>query len=255
MKQAALLYWFPQANAGPLTLGDSGLAAVPEHLRPRFATHTKVDGSAGPDPSRRGLLITCEEGVAIAYDRTAYTWRRVGAHWAGIRNDYASADFARHFPDGRLNTPGYDVVLGDGRRWRIPVALADAPHYAIPWRETLDDDGRLLRQPDPHYAQVCQAAGILYRHISADGEFRMDEDQLRLACANAIAVNYRLDLDEILLLGLLTSESYRAIVGAILDLSALEDLASKKAPGEPGIGSGAPDSSDTTTPPGPTLPG
>ena len=255
MKPATIIYWFPQNHAGPMTLGDSGLTAIPEAMRPRFALgNTRVDNAAGPDSSRRGLLVTWQEDVLVFFDGDAYAWRRCGTYWVGVRKEYTPEDLARPVGDGRAVAEGYDVLLGDGKRWRIPVALADAPHYGIPWRETLDADGSLVREPDPHYTAVCRAAGILYDHIDRGGLFAMREAELRLACANALQVNYRIDLQECLILGLFTSESYRAIVAAILDLDALEELARKKAAEGPGIASGALDSSDTTAPPGQTSP-
>lgn len=253
MKPADILYWFPQETQGPMTLGSTSLAAVPERLRSKFGTHTMVAGSQGPDPSRRGLLITWQEAVQVTYQTGTHAWRRVGDYWVGIRQGYAPDDFARRLPDGTLPASGYDVILGDGQRWRVPVALADAPNYAIPWRETLDDEGRLIREPDRRFERVCRAASILYDHMTGDGILAMPEHDLRLACANALAVNYRLDLDDILLLGLLTSESYRVIVGAILDLPSMQEiLRGKKAGAESGISSGEPGSSSATSLPGPT---
>lgn len=250
MNPATILYYIPKASGGDL-FGGGGLKAVPERLRKRFADgHTRLDGSAGPDGGR-GMLVTWQPHVLLSYDRTTQRWQKCGDHWRGIRTDYTPAEFAK--PDPPSN--GYSVLLGDGRRWIVPVAWADAPNYSIPWREGLDADGRLVRETDPQYRAVCEVAGRLWEHLNGDGTLQMEDADLRAACATALAVNYRLDLEDCLFLGLFTSESYTAIIRAILDMPALEEMLHRpKACAGPSMTSGGPASSDTTEPPGPTSP-
>lgn len=249
MRPAAILYYFPGRGNRSLGLFGNALGDVPEAMRPRFQSNTKLANTSGPDGGR-GLLITWQENVLVTFDRQKQTWRKCGDYWLGVRNDYISEELAKECPPSE----GYAVTLGDGRRYVIPVALADAPNFAVPWRETLDPDGRLTREVSPEYAAVCRAADGLWKHISEDGDLDLDEDSLREACANAIAVNYRLDLHDCLALGLFTSETYRAMVRAILDMPGMEELLKKKALAASGIASGDPADSATTAPPTPTSP-
>ena len=247
MNPATILYYFP-GKAGGGWFSDA-MRAVPERMRARFATHTRQDGSPGPDGGR-GLLLTWQENVILRYDKATQRWQRCGDHWCGVRTDYQADEFAKDSPPAE----GYPVLLGDGRRWVIPVALADAPNYAIPWREGLDNDGNLVRAVDPAYAAVCRVARSLWEQTMAqDGKLRMEDDDLRQACATALAVNYRVDLDDCLFLGLFTSESYAAIVRALLDMPALEEMVrDPKARAGSSASSGGPASSSITASPMPT---
>jgi hypothetical protein len=249
MRDAALLYYLPGAASGN-PFGDV-LEQIPEALRYRFRTRTARANVAGPDRGR-GLLLTWQENVLVDYTPARQTWRKVGAHWIGFRNDYQSAEFARLDARGALLCAGYTIELGDGRLYTIPVALADMPNCRIPWRETLDETGAIVRERDPAYQDVCLVAQLLFDHITDDDQFEMDEDLLRRACAQAVAVNYRLTHDECLALGLFTSESYQRIIGAILDLPAVEEILKKKAAEASPDNSGSEDASTDTPPPTPT---
>lgn len=255
MKPATILYWFPLDRSRPgIGWGDGWKTAIPENWLAKFARNTRVTNTSGPDPSRRGVLISTEENVLVTYDPQSQTWRKIGPCWIGIRSDYTSESLAKTDHTGAMPAGGYPVTLGDGRTYIIPVALADTPHYQIPWRETLDTAGRIIRDVDPRYESLCRAAAILWDHVSTDAQFSMPEDDLRIACATAISVNYRLDLTECLALGLFTSESYQAIVAAILDVPGMEDLLKKKRPDTPDTACGVMDVSETTIPPTPTSP-
>jgi len=253
MHPAAILYFFPGASR-PLDTGN-GLERVPDHLRPRFRRGTRVNNSAGPH-GKRGTLITWQENVLLAYDPASQDWHPAGDYWIGVRSDYDSADFAKLDPAGRHLARGYRVPMGDGREYVIPVALLDAPNFALPWKEGITAEGDISRQVDPRYRAVCDVAGSLWEHVSDDAAFEMPEDELREAAATAISVNYRLDLTDCLALGLFTSESYADLVKAILDVPAMDEMLKKKAeaPAPSGIDSGAKDASDATSPPTQTSP-
>ncbi|MFA5436335.1 MAG: hypothetical protein WC372_09900 [Candidatus Neomarinimicrobiota bacterium] len=246
MRDSALLYYFPAAHAGGMFSDD--ISALPEGLRYRFRRRTSQQNVAGPDRGR-GLLITPQQDVLISYNPERQTWRKCGAHWIGYRNDYQSADFAKRDARGDIMAPGYAVELGGGRMFTIPVALADMPNCRIPWRETLDETGAVIRELDPAYQDVCLVAQMLFDHITEDDQFQMAEDLLRRACAQAVAVNYDLTHDECLALGLFTSESYQRIISAILDLPAVDEILKKKA----GEASPAASGGKTASPATPSL--
>jgi hypothetical protein len=228
VKPAPLIYFFPKPDArGLRNLFSAAATEIPDQYAAKFARRTMVPQATGPE-DHRGLLVTAFEDVLVSYDPATQDWRQVGPDvWAGVAKQYEPAQFAKPLPNGRLPASGYTVRLGDGRDWVIPVALADAPNFDMPWRETLGPDGGIVREPDPEYAAVCRAAEIMWENVSDDAVFSMGEDDLRTACATALSVNYRLDLQDCLALGLFTSESYRAIVGAVLDLPALDELVKK----------------------------
>ena len=252
MTHAPILYYFPTGGS-PMDLSPLPLEAIPEALRPKFHRNSRVSNTPGPD-NLRGLLITWCTDVLVQYLPAIQTWRRIGDYWCGLRNDYTAAEFARTDCHGRLPAGGYSVTLGDGRDYIIPVALLSAPNFELPYQDTLDEDGRPVRRLDPKFATICQAASQLWDHVSTEATFEMDDEALRLACANALAVNYNLDLTDCLALGLFTTESYRSIVEAILDIPALDAMIKKKAPVASSTASGVTDDSTVTSPPGPTTP-
>jgi hypothetical protein len=89
--------------------------------------------------------------------------------------------------------------------------------------------------------------------MTGDGRLNIDEGDLRAACVTALQVNYRLDLEDCLVLGLFSSESYRDICRAILDMPELESMLKKKRAAESATTSGDAACSGTTAPPGLTL--
>jgi len=254
MEPAAILYYFPRVpKQGAGSMFAANLNWIPEDLRPRFRTRTVRQPARGPD-NKTGCLITWQEHVKVEYGPQRQSWRKCGAYWIGARKGYEPAEFAKFDAKGNIVAPGYSILLGDGREYIVPVALADMPNCRIPWRETLSPTGDLVRETDPAYREVCAVAQELYDHITEDDAFQMDEDRLRRACAVAVSVNYNLTLTECLALGLFTSESYQRIIGAILDLPAVTDILKKKAAEAMSTDSGEADGSDATNLPTPTSP-
>lgn len=228
MEKAPIIYFFSGVS-GSLGGADAWLGKLPEDYRGKFAGERERRDGIGPG-KEQGLLISAFAGHTVEYNREIYDWKQIGAGvWIGIIRNHTSNMFAKADLYGRLPADGYPVLLGDGQRYVIPVALADTPNYNIPWREGLDDAGGIIREVAPEYRAVCAAARVMFDAMTADGEFVMDEERLRLACANAVSVNYRLDLRECLALGLFTSETYMAIVEAILDMPGIRELLKKKA--------------------------
>lgn len=250
MNPASILYFFPDQP-------PTGLASWAEHLPAPFNQRfrsggQKRDNVLGPG-GKRGALASWQNNALIEYEPDQQDWKKIGpATWIGIRRTYQPEDFARPNLDSALSV--YTVPLGDGKRWRIPVALADAPNFSMPWREEFDESGAIVRRTDPAYNAICRAADQLWDHVSGEGAFQMDEDELRRALAQAIAVNYTIDLTECVALGLFTSDSYPLIVNAILDFPNIDRIVSGKARGPSDTGSGGRDASAGTNLPTPILP-
>jgi len=240
MDKAPIIYLFPGLSGG---LGKTQfMKQLPAGYADKFKHESEHRDGPGPG-NQNGLFVSRFQGHDIAYDTENYNWKQVGDCWIGVLKNYTPDMFAKASDSGRHPAAGYPVELGDGNQYVIPVALADAPNFDIPWRETLDGEGNITRETDDYYAAVCAAADKIYEAIinGQDGVFTMDEDELRDALANAIAVNYKLDKQECLVLGLFTSETYMAIAGAIVDLPGIRELAKKKAPNEQDTNSGETD--------------
>ena len=246
MKDAAILYFFPGSGVG-IGLGDAWMRDIPEDRKARFRQAQHRERVAGPDG--RGVLMSWQSKALIDYDPKTQTWRQIGPKmWVGVRNDYSPVEFARPL-DPRRPVTAYPVLMGDGKEWLIPVALADAPNFSMPWREARGPEGDIIREVPPPYKKVCDMADQLWRHTSGELEFEMEEDALREALATALAVHYEVDLEDCLALGLLTNESYQGIVAAILDYPSIAEIVEGKASGPPATVSGDPESSDGTNPP------
>jgi hypothetical protein len=243
MNPAAILYYIP--NAGITSkFGDGWLSALPEDRRERFrASATRRENVAGP--VGRGLLCTWQTNVLIEHDPETQDWQQIGPQlWVGIRRGYQPEEFARP-TDGRDLLSGYLVELGDGNRWLIPVALADAPSYSMPWVEGLDASGEIVRRVADPYRKVCAIADDLWASVCGKGRLEIEEDRLREALADAMAVHYQIDLQDCLALGLFSSDSYQTIVCALLDFQHLEEIRSGEAREPSDTDSGGSDSSST----------
>jgi len=249
MNDAAILYFVPGPSSG-IGLGDAWKRDIPEDRKARFEKAQHRERVAGPDG--RGVLMSWQSKVLIDYEPKNQTWRKIGPQmWVGVRNDYSPVEFARPI-DPRHPVTAYAVTMGDGKDWLVPVALADAPNFSMPWREARGEGGDIIREVPPPYKQVCDMAEDLWRHTSGDLEFEMEEDALREALATALAVHYEVDLEDCLALGLLTNESYQGIVAAILDYPSIAEIVSGKASGPPATVSGDPVLSDGTSQPSQT---
>jgi hypothetical protein len=126
---------------------------------------------------------------------------------------------------------GYDVPLGDGQKWRVPLVLrwnaADCAHELAVPQAYVPRDGRIVQEPLPPYARLADVAAAAFARFVAE-----TPTPLETLCAEAaelLAANYRVGLPECGLLGLFAPEVLQPLFGAALDLPALRAAAEEAA--------------------------
>ena len=211
------------------------LSGVFEH------TPTWMGVSQGPS-GKPGAVFWADAGTPRL--KASVTWRKGlrGAFWIGVDAD------ALPTPQELARTqsyPGYGVTLNDDNKWVIPVARIFDGSTALPTRYVLGENGEEL-EVLPAYRELSRRAGEAFDiMINADAGATVAIPDGRGLAEAALTVNYRVEHDEILMLGLLGEHNYREIVEAMCDfpsMRAMRDALAKKN-GQPGL----PSSSDGET--------
>jgi hypothetical protein len=215
--------------------------AIPERLSCRFSRFSRVARSAGPREMQGGLLITPFSDMLPEYTDNGYKWQEIAGCWVGIKNNLDPEDIAVEIG----GVPGYMVKLGDGKQWRVPVALIDTPRFSLPRFESLDEKGEWKWKVQERYRDMVEMADSLWQSINESGVFSLEESDVRNICLMALAINYNINDIECSAMGLFTQEAYQGIIEAIVDKQGYREIlehleAKKKLQGEPDTDSGDP---------------
>jgi len=255
----APLYYLPKQprNVTPADLDRLGLGYA---FTPGKITVNEVRG--GPDGGE-GIIVADADGVAahqVGYYRDRQEWMEFGPALLGPRpltpDPRPPADgwpWVGRYTDApvlpeQLARPqhlrGHLVQLDDGQEWLIPVARAwteedgDLRWFAaLPQRITLDSEGHwkpswvvkryaalwdlAIRWHESQQAAAAEAA-------PGQTSLLVDFDGFVDAAVAALATNYRVGRAEVVLLGLLTVETARAILDALVDRPTLLKWLAKK---------------------------
>lgn len=218
------IYFIP--NAGSATSKDLAALGL-AHVFGKGESYEAGVIERGPGGDG-GLLVRMsgEDLPALSYQSDKQEWIRAGAWWLGWQKRTLPG------PEDLGRDPmlwGHDCILGDERTWVVPaLRLIDegGPVFAK-HRYKLAEGGRWKRQPMAEYAALAQHVETLWRYllqITDDGDEATPEmseaELIDIACA-ALAMNYRVGPVEISALGLLTSESLRSVLHAVVNLPAI----------------------------------
>lgn len=224
VKPAPVLYWFSGANE------------IPEGWAWRFERSTMARNSDGPGTGP-GLLASPFAGTpevqysALRYAANLQNWVRVGEGvWVGTFNICGPSDIARAvFLPG-----GYDVELGDGNVWRVPVANPLLPTCSLQqteilawdenlkkcrWQKKVAEDWRQLSEQVEKYAEI-----IMTTVAGGTDDVDINDDELRDICARVLCLNYDVTPTEISLFKCLDAESWGKIFHAFVDVENLLQL-------------------------------
>lgn len=227
------LYFLPGVTSADRdAIAAAGLADLVDSPTTRHVTR---------GPHGGGGVLVGQSGGDLPSMREGWRWgRRFGGEaWIG---------FDPHSPPAPVDLvrpsilPGRDIVLGDGRRWTVPVLRSfdltdpnpEGPlsfRVELPRRLTQDGDtGRLVRGDVlPRYAAVwesgCRIHDATVAQLAAGvTAVEADPAESESFVAEVMALNYRVGLPELALFGLLTDDTYAAILRVALDWAAFEDI-------------------------------
>jgi hypothetical protein len=233
MKPAPILYYFENGS-------------IPEFLASRFdAVKTTRFPSAGPENMRGGMLASPFADVLVEYDKEneIYKWRKMSGIHIGVRKKDKPSPLDFFIPELVHDAMGYNVTMGDGQKWLIPVAKVDSKNYSLPVRDMLDESGKVVREVDERYFEISSLAEQIWNSLDDDGHINLDENFIRSVCIAAIKVFHNIGDIEIYALGLLTRAAYQGVLEAIIDRHGWTEIAKtlmlkKKLPEDFGTGSG-----------------
>jgi len=130
---------------------------------------------------------------------------------------------------------GYEIVLADGGKWKIPLLrrwdeVKEAFVAALPSRimpRIRDGVGRIERCTDVRYAELEKLAMIFEEAIVLGVVWPLQD--MFFAAVSLLKVNYRVDEAEIGVLGLLNDDLCLTMIGLSVDLPTLQTYAQRVA--------------------------
>jgi hypothetical protein len=231
---AGFLYWFPERkNVTPAEFAK----ALPYAFEEGVSFDTRGVAS-GPD-GLAGKICTTGDAAACLFKKDAQTWRKIPGTktgegdaerwlWVGMYNNEhmpKATDLVRKSP-----LPGKDVILKNGWRIHIPIALSQNPEtsqflYPLPKELRLTDDGDW--QPitiEKRYEKLWIVAWewfcstFDFQGSAKDGKITVTYNDLFGGACEAIAANYRMKDAEADLLRCLDQTIAGNILNAVCDI-------------------------------------
>jgi len=206
------------------------------------------------------VVVSAMDDHQVGYFAGRQTWREApgGKYWVGMISGEPPApeDLQR----GEL-LAGYRLTLGDGREWRIPVALEPAEidgtiraETCLPRLMDLDEQGNFCGGETvvPQFADLQAAAAAYYEAFEAatagDGDVRFEFEDA--AAVTVLQAQYRIDRVEVVMLGLLTYGGPEAanVLNLAIDLPGRLRLQKKRESAGSTSAAGPADGSPSTDP-------
>lgn len=221
------LYFAPGQNPGK-----------PESLEYAFEGEPQRREISGNGPTANSGVVFADSSVPSQY----VGYFRDRQKWRDIPNSDLSIGW---YPD---NPPteetlrksdmldGYLVDLGNGERWKIPIARTwnENGNYitALPCVVGVNSDGQVCRTDNvvAQYRSLWETATRIFEGIKSSLE-ENSEAKLSLeydSCFEVIAANYRVSAIEIAILELVTTKNSWSIAHAVIDLLSHPFLTVKK---------------------------
>ncbi|MEM8910820.1 MAG: hypothetical protein AAGC97_03555 [Planctomycetota bacterium] len=220
----SLLYFLPNAQATDASCIDRF------GLRPILPACQRRETLRGPTGGQ-GALVTATGNPPPLYRADSQTWQqRHGTDaWIGIDHDQPVTPKSLLRSDA---VPGPAVVLADGQHWFIPQLRgfdrdpSDGPlgyHTLLDQRMQIDPasgrlrPGAVVSQFAAIWEQAVAIGDHLLQQIEQRTEATLDPKQTTDFIVACLQLNYRVQLPEIDLLGLLTRDLQFEVLKAALD--------------------------------------
>lgn len=216
------IYYLPRPGCSEKALQDLG-------IYDRFLEGTELgpwvvrQWEKGPD-GKSGCLVASGERPP-EYDANKQTWINCDGYWIGTEGSAAlpgPRDLARP-----SQIDGYEVLLGDGNHWLIPVVwrwnvvkLEHEDALPVSWKPSFQN-GKPKYQPEvisfykPHVSIAEKVWQSFIDHKSIPMEEACDD------FTKILAINYKLGPGEVGLLGLL-NDTLELVLSTIVDMPAIQ---------------------------------
>lgn len=214
---ASFLYFIPNKQA--VTLDDltaAGITAI-ESLQSVGFCNTERGPSGGA-----GVVFAVEpvspkgKLPKIGHYQNRQQWISCfgGQFWLGFETDNQPT------PDDLQKAEmiaGHAITLEDGQEWTIPVARAFGRGSQLPQALILGDDGQLVVESLPKFAELSQQAERVFDAFLNDGEDLTLQDCWNIAVL-ALQQNYRVSGWELSALRALNTDNVQTVLGHLIDM-------------------------------------
>lgn len=207
------LYYLPGIRT------DIDTAFIASGLSDRLDRCARTAVDRGPDD--KGGMLIAGNGHRLLYKADEQTWAgpfNEGRYWIGLWDDAhpGPVDLARS-----QQIAGTPVTLLDGNDWLIPA------WRMAPMALTMGNNGEVQQEPLPLrlrlHSRIEQIAALF--ESSKDTTVEFDLAELLRIIADVLSVNYRTGTDpaeELTILRLVSTDNFREIVNAVLDIEFLK---------------------------------
>ncbi len=159
--------------------------------------------------------------------RDGQSWTRVadGNYWIGFDQDAPPApdELQREYV-----VTGPEHELGDGRIWTCPIVRRQGVQNALPSRWGVDPTtGEYASTMLPRYSAAWAAAGKI---LNAQFGGELSRQGALDLCVQMLAINYRIGVHEVSLLGLLDDTNWKLIWRAATDADFLDEWLESQQP-------------------------
>lgn len=208
------LYFIPnQTNVKP-AIAAAGIAdLLGENITSRAMY-------VGPD-KLGGLMLHCGTPADCHYKPAVQTWRiaNSGLFYIGFYNESppTAAELAH-----KTQIEGNSIELGDSDLWLIPLARIFPVGTKLPQSLVLGSKGEVVKEILPQFAKFSAKCEKFWRDFQIgvgliSGQPEMLESEAIELAAEAIGLNYKINIDGINALKLFTTQNIAEILALIVD--------------------------------------
>ena len=230
---APFIYAIPQVTAVSSGLVKRiGLDEVLQDTDP--SQHKFRQIGKGPEGQAGVLFMVTENTKLLHYKPDEQTWdkSRNGKYWIGFYNKDKPTELILRRP---RQLAGHDVELQDGSKWLIPIARIITGVSTLPQSLFIDSQDEITTRPLQQYTAFTDRVDELWDDFRAEIDPKSGKepnlstaDRMHLA-AEALSWNYHVSLNEINMLGLITTQNLIEIMSAIIDVTTLIEEAKHSA--------------------------
>lgn len=174
----------------------------------------------GPGDLSGSIIYWCDRDPPrrMGYYPAEQTWHAVGDGkqlWIGIDTDSPPKpeEMKR-----RLLHGGYDLELGDGNKWAIPVVRRTDGTTNLPTDMVFDAAGKLQEPLKPAYQQYWEASAEVCQWFFGESETGPDKAQALRLAVGVLGLNYRYGINEQAALRLIDATNFLALLALSVDL-------------------------------------
>lgn len=241
---SGFLYYAPGIGAmSGLRLDEMGLAGV-------VPPNKRAMRGVGAGPDNAGGVVFARDGdcESVLYLPEKQKWLKAGAYWTGcvLEDLPGPADLIREDV-----VAGHPVEMGDGNTWIVPILRVAETGLLVPHGHafSLTEDGTFGSSLRPEFLELGRRVEAVWDEYAGrvgmlepgETDAVLSLDDVCRMIVDVLAINYRVEVGGVSLLGLLTGLSVQRSIEAMLDIPGLLEIVKKnRVPESQDTGDGEP---------------